>query len=91
MNMWGQPPSAVRASDSSPVHAADLNFPPWDNQQFLADNRPNIGFLHTTIKTLRSFAPLDSRGRLSPHICLCLRLFIAGNFLIFSVMTNSTS
>jgi REP element-mobilizing transposase RayT len=31
------------------------------------ENTSTPHFLHTTIKTLRSFAPPDSRGRLSPH------------------------
>jgi len=59
MITWGQPPSAVRASNARQFLAAS-HLPIRDF--FLFKLLSKLILTH-----LRSFAPLDSRGRLSPR------------------------
>jgi hypothetical protein len=73
MLIWGQPPSAVRTSKASPllggefqVGTSSFSFTLSKNLQATTDAAPE--------SKLRSFAPPDSRGRLSPHgLCRGLR------------------
>ena len=87
--MWGQPPSAVRASEARLGFLS--SFPESklgrDFIQLPSPTAPKF-LIHFKTAELRS---ADRRGRLSPHKILCLRPSTAGSFRTFSAMTSSTS
>src|SRR5271168_4614302 len=65
--MWGQPPSAVRASDSSPVACSFSDSRVGTDACSLASKSQSADCSDTTIENQRSFAPRTAGGG-CPHI-----------------------